>query len=166
MYMYICRGTLSEDCQTLFVRWYKNFSLFQVAPRCAMIFLFQNLPMHPLMFKHQFHKATADHPCVACRDVIVPAFPGTLLLSQWIATKAIPGKTGTNHIPEYACICESRICRIIVGGSVHTNGNCKLGIRHLKPTCTRFPCTLPSYTCTNGNTCPFSDVMGYSFRCT
>ena len=34
------------------------------------------------------------------RDVIVPAFPGTLLLSQWIATKAIPGKTGTNHIPE------------------------------------------------------------------
>ena len=33
------------------------------------------------------------------RDVIVPAFPGTLLLSQWIATKAIPGKTGTDHIP-------------------------------------------------------------------
>ena len=32
------------------------------------------------------------------RDVIVPAFPGTLLLSEWIATKAIPGKTGTNHI--------------------------------------------------------------------
>ena len=31
--------------------------------------------------------------------MIVPAFPGTLLLSQWIATKAIPGKTGTNHIP-------------------------------------------------------------------
>ena len=35
------------------------------------------------------------------RDVIVPAFPGTLLLSQWIATKAFPGKTGTNHIPVY-----------------------------------------------------------------
>ena len=34
-----------------------------------------------------------------CRDVIVPAFPGTLLLSQLIARKAIPGKTGTNHIP-------------------------------------------------------------------
>ena len=34
------------------------------------------------------------------RDVIVPAFPGTLLLSQWIATKAIPEKNGTNHIPE------------------------------------------------------------------
>ena len=31
--------------------------------------------------------------------MIVPAFPGTLLLSQWIATKAILGKTGTNHIP-------------------------------------------------------------------
>jgi len=31
--------------------------------------------------------------------VIVPAFPGTLLLSEWIATKAIPGKIGTNHIP-------------------------------------------------------------------
>ena len=39
------------------------------------------------------------------RDVIVPAFPGTLLLSQWIATKAIPGKTGTNHIPAFVrCI--------------------------------------------------------------
>jgi len=39
----------------------------------------------------------------ACgRDVIVPAFPGTLLLSQWIVTKAIPGKTGTNHIPVVA----------------------------------------------------------------
>ena len=34
------------------------------------------------------------------RDVIVPAFPGTLLLFQWIATKAIPGKTGTNYIPD------------------------------------------------------------------
>ena len=34
------------------------------------------------------------------RDVIVPAFSGTLLLSQWIVTKAIPGKTGTNHIPD------------------------------------------------------------------
>jgi len=33
--------------------------------------------------------------------VIVPAIPGTLLLSQWIATKAIPGKTVTNHIPDY-----------------------------------------------------------------
>ena len=32
--------------------------------------------------------------------MIVPAFPGTLLLSQWIATKAILGKTGTNHIPD------------------------------------------------------------------
>ena len=32
-------------------------------------------------------------------DVIVLAFPVTLLLSQWIATKAIPGKSGTNHIP-------------------------------------------------------------------
>ena len=31
--------------------------------------------------------------------MIVPAFSGTLLLSQWIATKTIPGKTGTNHIP-------------------------------------------------------------------
>ena len=37
--------------------------------------------------------------CVSFRDVIVPVFPGTLLLSQWIATKAIAGKTGTNHIP-------------------------------------------------------------------
>ena len=36
------------------------------------------------------------------RDVIVPAFPGTLLLSQWIITKAIPGKTGTNHIRAWA----------------------------------------------------------------
>ena len=36
---------------------------------------------------------------VNIRDVIVPAFPGTLLLSQWMTTKAIPGKTGTNHIP-------------------------------------------------------------------
>ena len=34
-------------------------------------------------------------------DVIVAAFPGTLLLSQWITTKAIPGKTGTNHIPVF-----------------------------------------------------------------
>ena len=34
------------------------------------------------------------------RDMIVPAFSGTLLLSQWIVTKAIPGKTGTNHIPD------------------------------------------------------------------
>ena len=36
------------------------------------------------------------------RDVIVPAFPGTLLLSRWIVTKAILGKTGTNHIPAFA----------------------------------------------------------------
>ena len=34
------------------------------------------------------------------RDVIILAFSRTLLLSQWIATKAIPGKTGTNHIPD------------------------------------------------------------------
>ena len=27
------------------------------------------------------------------------AFLRTLLLSQWIATKDIPGKTATNHIP-------------------------------------------------------------------
>ena len=33
------------------------------------------------------------------RDVIVLFFSGTLLLSQWIVTKAILGKTGTNHIP-------------------------------------------------------------------
>ena len=31
--------------------------------------------------------------------MIVPAFPRTLLLSQWIATKTVPGKTRTNHIP-------------------------------------------------------------------
>ena len=31
--------------------------------------------------------------------MIVSVFPGSLLLSQWIATKAIAGKTGTNHIP-------------------------------------------------------------------
>ena len=31
--------------------------------------------------------------------MIVSAFPGTLLLSQCIATKAIPRKTGINHIP-------------------------------------------------------------------
>ena len=43
-----------------------------------------------------------------CRDVIVPVFPGTLLLSQWIATKAIPGKTGTNHIPVYVYSCKTR----------------------------------------------------------
>ena len=39
------------------------------------------------------------------RDVIVPAFPGTLLLSQWIPTKAILGKAATNHIPAFACTC-------------------------------------------------------------
>ena len=35
---------------------------------------------------------------VSFRDVIVPAFPGTLLL--WIATKAVPEKNRTNHIPD------------------------------------------------------------------
>ena len=45
---------------------------------------------------------------VPCRDVIVPAFPETLLLSQWIATKAIPGKTGANHIP--AVVSEFKEC--------------------------------------------------------
>ena len=39
--------------------------------------------------------------CIAAegRDVIVPAFPETLLLSQWTATKAILGKNATNRIP-------------------------------------------------------------------
>ena len=40
--------------------------------------------------------------------MIVPAFPRTLLLSQWIATKAIPGKTGTNHIPVIGGVSKSR----------------------------------------------------------
>ena len=43
----------------------------------------------------------ADDLVAYIGDVIVPAFPGMLLLSQWIATKAILGKTGTNHIPVY-----------------------------------------------------------------
>ena len=50
-----------------------------------------------------------------CWDVIVLAFPGTLLLSEWIATKAIPGKTRTNHIPEYA----ARDSQLLNGQAVH-----------------------------------------------
>ena len=50
-------------------------------------------PNHP---KFQYRMTMV----VNSRDVIVLAFPGTLLLSEWIATKAIPGKTGPNHIPD------------------------------------------------------------------
>ena len=39
--------------------------------------------------------------------MIVPAFPGSLLLPQWIAIKAIPGKTGTNHIPVVSVLMSS-----------------------------------------------------------